>query len=402
MKLKIMYLIFAIIIIIIAIFYYLVRFENASIENNDIVIVGYNEKTGKFIFSKQREYSLSGIDGPYIINDSIYRITSMNTISREPLRDKHYIKVFANNIDNDTFSFNLQDSYQKPLSNYLASNKIIAISDIEGNFDGFSSFLKNNHVIDSNFNWIFGNNQLVLLGDFVDRGDKVSEVLWLIYKMDYESKKFGGVVHYILGNHEVMNLQGKAKYSHGKYKKAAQLISGKVMISDAVRHIYSTNSAIGAWLRSKNVIEQIGDYIFVHAGLSYEITNYGLTLENINEIARKNLDRYHTIKDDENLKIEDFIFSKRGPLWYRGLASDYKDYNKISKEQLSVILNHFKAKTIIFGHSIVEDIHFDYNRQLLDIDIKHGTSKNSSKTKGILIEDGVFYKIDGKAYKTKL
>ncbi len=67
------------------------------------------------------------------------------------------------------FSFQLKDSIKLENETYNLPDKIIVISDIEGNFDAFSGFLLNNKVIDNNYNWIFGNGHLLLNGDFVDR-----------------------------------------------------------------------------------------------------------------------------------------------------------------------------------------------------------------------------------------
>ena len=44
----------------------------------------------------------------------------------------------------------------------------------------------------------------------------------------------------------------------------------------------------------------------------------------------------------------------------------------------------------------------EFNGQLIGIDVKHGQEKNSGKTKGVLIENGIEYKIDDNGVKTKL
>lgn len=67
-------------------------------------------------------------------------------------------------------------------------DKIVAISDIEGNFYGFSNFLIAYNVIDANYNWTFSNGHLILNGDFVYRGNNVVPVLWLIYKLEKQHK----------------------------------------------------------------------------------------------------------------------------------------------------------------------------------------------------------------------
>ena len=65
-------------------------------------------------------------------------------------------------------------------------------------------------------------------------------------------------------------------------------------------------------------------------------------------------------------------------------------------------MKYYQADKIIFGHTVVEDITKEFKGKTINIDVKHGEEKNSEKTKGLLIENGIEYKIDGKGTKTKL
>jgi len=49
----------------------------------------------------------------------------------------------------------------------------------------------------------------------MDRGNDVMPVLWMIYKLENEAIIKGGRVHFILGNHEGMNIQGNENYAQG-------------------------------------------------------------------------------------------------------------------------------------------------------------------------------------------
>ena len=51
---------------------------------------------------------------------------------------------------------------------------------------------------------------------------------------------------------------------------------------------------------------------------------------------------------------------------------------------------------------MVDDVSLDYNRKVLKIDVKHGIKKNSKNTQGLLIENGIEYKVDGLGAKEKL
>lgn len=379
----------------------LVRFTDGSFNTPENVILGYDEERGRFQIWEKKTFNLNGIDGPYIIDNNLYRITSDNKFESTIIRRRDSLFVKVDNDDNDKFSFQLKDSIKLENETYNLPDKIIVISDIEGNFDAFSSFLLNNKVIDNNYNWIFGNGQLLLNGDFVDRGKNVTQVLWLIYKLENQADKQGGKVHYILGNHEIMNFQGNANYNKKKYKRVAQLISKNDSITVATKFMYSDKTELGKWLRSKNVIEKIGNYLFVHAGISPEILKYSVSISDINRIARDNWDK-NLYDEEENNKVENFITGKKGIYWYRGLAQDYKYYEKIKETELNKVLKYYQADKIIFGHTVVEDITKEFKGKTINIDVKHGEEKNSEKTKGLLIENGIEYKIDGKGTKTKL
>jgi len=379
----------------------LVRFTDGSFNTPENVILGYDEERGRFQIWEKKTFNLNGIDGPYIIDNNLYRITSDNKFESTIIRRRDSLFVKVDNDDNDKFSFQLKDSIKLENETYNLPDKIIVISDIEGNFDAFSSFLLNNKVIDNNYNWIFGNGHLLLNGDFVDRGKNVTQVLWLIYKLENQADKQGGKVHYILGNHEIMNFQGNANYNKKKYKRVAQLISKNDSITVATKFMYSDKTELGKWLRSKNVIEKIGNYLFVHAGISPEILKYSVSISDINRIARDNWDK-NLYDEEENNKVENFITGKKGVYWYRGLAQDYKYYEKIKETELNKVLKYYQADKIIFGHTVVEDITKEFKGKTINIDVKHGEEKNSEKTKGLLIENGIEYKIDGKGTKTKL
>ena len=284
---------------------------------------------------------------------------------------------------------------------YEMPEKLIAISDIEGNFNGFAGFLISNKVIDENYDWIFGNGHLVLNGDFVDRGEDVTQVLWLIYKLEGQAEKAGGKIHYILGNHEIMNFQGNGYYSHDKYIKAAQLISRNEDIQAATQYMYSPKTELGKWLRSKNVIEKIGNYIFVHAGLSPKILDHQLNISQINDITRSvwDQDLYERPGPDEKAN---FLLGRESPIWYRGLAQDYKYYPKITEGELDKVLAFYQAEKIVIGHSVVEDVTAEFGGRVINIDLKHGHEKYTGNTKGIYIENGILYKIDDVGNKTEL
>ncbi len=375
----------------------LVRFTDGSFSIGKFYLA-YDEIEG--VFEYKKTYKLNGIDGPYIFKNEIVTVDDNNAIIHSTeIQDTILVKV--NNTDNDIFKVGIKSEILKPTVAYEQPQKLIAVSDIEGNFNGFASLLQKHNVIDENFDWSFGDGHLVLVGDFVDRGKNVIPVLWLIYKLESEAEKEKGKVHFIIGNHEIMNIQGNLYYAESKYKKLAIELGKKENNSENGKILFSVHSELGKWLRSKNVVELIGKRIFTHAGLSPEILNYKFSLDIINQIVRRNIDEdlYHNPGKDERAN---FLMGRKSPFWYRGLVSDYKYYDKIAENELDKVLEYYNAEQIVVGHTVVDDISSEFNGKVIRMDIKHGKEKNSGNTKGVLIENGLEYKIDDKGNKEKL
>lgn len=375
----------------------LVRFTDGSFSIGKFYL-GYDESDRRFEFNK--EYKLDGIDGPYVFDNKIVTVDDENRIL-ESFKAQETIIVKVNNSDDDTFSVSLKRKIEDSIGVYENPEKLIAISDIEGNFNGFVSLLIANKVIDKNFNWMFGNGHLVLLGDFVDRGDNVIPVLWLIYKLEDEAIMTNGKVHFILGNHEIMNIQGNLFYAQNKYKKLAIELGQKKTNAENGKVLFSTNTELGKWLRSKNAVEIIGKRAFVHAGLNPEMLGFKISIDSINKIIRANIEKELYHKPENNEKAN-FLMGRKGLFWYRGLVSDYKYYHKITTTDLEKVLNFYNVEKIVVGHTVVENVSNDFNGRVIRIDVKHGKQKNSVLTKGLLVENEIEYIIDDKGNKERL
>ena len=173
-----------------------------------------------FMMNQQYKTNLKGVDGPYIFNDVKFWVDDANQLIKESFDRNKPINVHVNNADKDTFEVTIKKSHQQEAENYEMPDKLIALSDIEGNYNALYSFLLNNKVIDQDLNWVFGSGHLVLNGDFFDRGTSVNQVLWLIYGLEKKAEKHGGKVHFINGNHEIMNLYGYTGYTDMRYIEA--------------------------------------------------------------------------------------------------------------------------------------------------------------------------------------
>ncbi|MFK7982068.1 MAG: metallophosphoesterase [Saprospiraceae bacterium] len=354
---------------------------------------------------------LHSIDGPYLFKEKnkakvIQVVKSANQyhILEEvvDLRDDITLNCTVDNEDRDAFTIPILKKIKSPKSIHKQPEKLLAISDIEGNFNSFYSLLVANGVMDTAFNWTYGQGHLVLNGDFMDRGDNVTQVLWLIYKLEQAAQKAGGMVHFILGNHEVLNLEGKTNYVDKKYIKLAQKYAKKEDKKAAYTQLMADNQELVKWMKSKNAMEKIGNTLFVHGGISPELIKAGFQINQINDIIRNRLNNGPS-SNSLDRQDEDFLFASHGPLWYRGLATPYRNfYKKCTEKEVNKALKHFRVKHISIGHTIANKVSLDYNGAIIRTDVSHGDQKNSPTSQALLILDKQLFRVDGKGTKVAL
>src|SRR5574338_1650299 len=337
------------------------------------------------------------IDGPYVLyrNDSIlvkyvYQNgeTAFTKTEGYLLSQKNNIVLHINTDEKGkTFSVQLKPKLSNEKTEFRKASRLFILSDIEGNFAAFRKLLQGNGVINENYDWTFGNGELVLIGDFVDRGSQVTEVLWLIYSLETKAKAAGGYVHYILGNHEIMNMSNDLRYLNPKYLQTTTALNEQYIT------LYGENSEIGRWLRTKNVIESVGDMLFVHGGISSEMNNVDLDISKINELARPfyadTTYRYPYIETD-------LIYGDKGPFWYRG----YYMGNRIATDdQVDSTLNKFFVRHIVTGHTIMADtVSVWHSGKLFDTDVHHA----GGKSEALLVEDKKFYRVNANGEKKQI
>lgn len=287
----------------------------------------------------------------------------------------------------DNFSFPLHRDLKVPAFEYDMPARMLVLSDIEGNFKGFKMMLQGAKVVDDKFNWIYGKGHLVLLGDYFDRGLNVTECLWLAYKLEAEAEAAGGKVHFIMGNHEVLNLSGVTQYVRNKYMENAKLYG------DEYPSWFSDDTELGRWLRSKNAVEKIGDYVFCHGGISPEMASSGISLKEINRIGRKFYGMpYELIEEPSALTVFD---GQTGIYWYRGAAR-----NKLSDREVDLILRYAGAKHMVVAHTLVPEVSALYDGRVICVDLYHDENVRRGFMKTLFMEDGITYSLDHKGEKT--
>ena len=334
-------------------------------------------------------------EGPYVFyeTDSLLTINHINgnkidgfTVDKKTFHiDEDMPAKCFFPLDNSTFAFNINTKIRIPPSIYDDGQPIMALSDIESGYKTFRDFLINNKVIDKKLNWTFAKGHLVLVGDFMDRGYSTTQVLWLIYKLEQEAEKHGGKVHFILGNHELYNLQGKYESASPKYYGVASIL-GKQH-----HDLYGTNSFLGKWLSSKNTIERINGVLFTHGGIHPDITKHQVTLQEINQINRANYRKPYFPEPEKDLD-QLLRSTKTGICWYRGYFKD-----DLGQEEVEKSINMFDAKAIVVGHTIQWHVNRHYNGKVIAVDVKHPKDYNKNwpnkKSEGLLIINDTYSRL---------
>ena len=337
------------------------------------------------------------VDGPYIFqkNGNFQVLTILRDADGKVLKDEKNLDPAVDDLQaacydnsgNKLFNFQFAKEHLPTHDVYDGIEKVCVISDIEGNFNEFRVLLLEAGVINHQYEWTFGKGHLVLLGDFFDRGKYVTEVLWLVYWLEQQAASNDGRVHFILGNHEEMNLKGDVRYVDPKYKSTAIFIKKDYM------DFFAPNTVMGDWLRSKSAIVKVNDVLYCHAGISPEFVAAGYSIQRANQAVRLFLGQTRE-KGKLSAADHEMLSSKKGPLWYRGIARQ-----NIDAAQVNAVLKHFEANKIIIGHTTVDQITATYGGKVINVDVKH--SEGTEVSRALLIENGE-YQCIGLKYRSKL
>jgi hypothetical protein len=201
--------------------------------------------------------------------------------------------------------------------------RIVAISDPHGAYEAMVRTLVNAEVVDEERNWSGGDSHLVITGDLLDRGADSRKVMDFVMQLEEQAAAAGGMVHLLLGNHEVMNLVGDLRYvAPGEYAAfaeeesevererwfrifvAQQLSIGKPD-EDALRvefnkahppgffghrQAFSSEGKYGKWILEKPLMIVVNGNAFVHGGIPPLATELGL--EGLNQTLGSQVSEY--------------------------------------------------------------------------------------------------------------
>jgi hypothetical protein len=251
--------------------------------------------------------------------------------------------------------------------------RIVAVGDVHGNYVQFVRTLRFAGVINRENRWVGGKTHLVQIGDILDRGPYSKLVMDLLMALEKEAPGGGGMVHFLIGNHEAMVLSGDLRYVHRweydafltrdapqkreeLYRKhVEELKEAGIEIDPDFRKKWlqehpldrfqylenmSPSGKYGKWILSHNSMIKINNVLFVHGGIS---SKYATTpLRVINRSIRQEL---------RNARKSNLAMSSDeiGPLWFRGLT---RGTGSNLRRLVDRVLATHGADRIVIGHTI--------------------------------------------------
>jgi hypothetical protein len=261
--------------------------------------------------------------------------------------------------------------------------RIIAVGDIHGDYDNFVTILQKTGILSEKLHWIAEQTHFVQTGDIMDRGPHAKKAFDLMMRMEKEAQEAGGMVHFLIGNHEEMNITGISldqpgyvspeqfvsflpdKYIEKKERDFLKDNQGSFSdqneslkqywyylmnndIQSKRKYVENFNEIYGDWILKHNAVIKINGIIFVHGGISKKFSKWKLT--QINERTKYELytlQRAYLRNLTPKINLE-IVFQSDGPFWYRELA---RQDEKLFKKEVDLIFENLDARAMVIAHT---------------------------------------------------
>ena len=318
----------------------------------------------------------------YLLNDSLSgRLSAKNKYFRFNEKIK-----FSGFIVNDTNTYEIFKNVDYKFGDTFHNvPKVFVVGDVHGSYDSLRTILIANNVMDSHNNWTFSDSHLVFIGDLFDKGDKVTEVLWLVYKLWNQSLVYGGKVHVLLGNHELLALNRDYRYLNDKY---VYLTRG---LDIEYSNLFSQFTVLGNFVRSFKVAIKIDSVLFVHAGFSKYFVDRGISLSEVNQAVNILLNRtQQDLITERTISVFSDAVSDKGPFWYRGYMFSSAAIPRATPEEIETVLRYYSASTMVIGHTEVQSIDSLYSGRLIPVNVPF--DRIGVRKQALLIFNQKFYR----------
>jgi hypothetical protein len=266
------------------------------------------------------------------------------------------------------------------------SRNIIAIGDVHGDYEATVESLRITNVINHKLDWTGKNNILIQMGDILDRGgrnnsygdeDSELKIIYLFQRLKKQAQKEGGDVVCLIGNHELMNLQGICDYC----SKLGIKRFGNV--KNRVKFYKPGNKMAISMTKLFKAIYKIGPWLFVHGGIR-SLLSKKYTVDYINNLMNRYL--LGDIKLEDSKEFQELFLDDNSIFWYRGFSD-----TAVNCKQLNKSLSNLDAKYMVVGHTPQDCINTKCHNRIWRIDTAmseaFGKRKNNKRISAMVITD---------------
>eukprot|EP00316_Scyphosphaera_apsteinii_P024620 CAMPEP_0119349566 /NCGR_PEP_ID=MMETSP1333-20130426/109616_1 /TAXON_ID=418940 /ORGANISM="Scyphosphaera apsteinii, Strain RCC1455" /LENGTH=331 /DNA_ID=CAMNT_0007362167 /DNA_START=70 /DNA_END=1062 /DNA_ORIENTATION=+ len=232
-----------------------------------------------------------------------------------------------------------------------ADKTLCAIGDVHGDLPHALAALRLCGALDDNDHWVGGQMTVVQLGDVLDRGNASLPTMHKMWMLREQAAAAGGEFLMLLGNHELMNMQGRIFYVHGYSRSGWH--TGELLAAGGVsvwRSLMDPNEGeIGVKLVAQEgvAIRGVGACrtLFVHAGVRLHLAQQYGSVEEFNK----------ALKEQITSKGGDLLDSHQGPLWWRGYARPHSAQMTEAQAcaEVEETLTQLGGFRMAVGHNIV-------------------------------------------------
>jgi hypothetical protein len=233
---------------------------------------------------------------------------------------------------------------------------LIAIGDVHGDLDALVRILLGAQLVDQEGHWAGRDTELVLMGDLNDRGPESVNVMDFVMAIQGEALATGGVVHALLGNHELLAARQDHRYVWAReYLAFEHFWFGDV---NGLNAIYGGDSPYAQWLRRRPTIVCVASTAFVHAGLNAWTPHW--TVSDLNRIVSQWIAAAQgvgeTPDEDTAWTVEE---DGPSPLWmHRFTPSPAAHASDEDRAALNGWLAHLGVERLVVGHMVTRALDF--------------------------------------------
>lgn len=306
------------------------------------------------------------------------------------------------------FSISSLSAYE-PTQQPETPERIIAVGDLHGDLEAFLSILKDRNLITETGAWAGKATQLVVVGDYHDRGSDTRYIIDYFMELKKQAIMSGGDLKVVMGNHELMTLQGDLRYATNeelesfqgfpapkfeifelrekrKYEEIIQaaqesagqawapvrIINGKKVktrlpkrsrqeVEGYVAAHFGT-AKYATWVRETEAMIRIGKTFFLHGGLTEWV--FSTSYLKVNQMIKDWVSIFQGLMPlSENMKTTEWSIGDMGPLWDRSMATDELETNDVKR-----MLTALDVDRIILGHTTFPEVQALYENQVFVID----------------------------------